>query len=104
MAAIGFGRPSWTVFYAPQAEQLPGPGVVFRPLRNPTPVMRTFLAVRPTPPGAGLRALIEACHAPSSGVLDVVDRVQAVERGDGLVEGEAGFGHDRMRGGPHVIS
>jgi DNA-binding transcriptional LysR family regulator len=64
LAAIGFGKPSWTVFYAPQAEQLPVPGVVFRPLRDPAPVMRAFLAVRPDPPGAGLRALIEACNAP----------------------------------------
>ena len=64
LAAIGFGKPSWTVFYAPQAEQLPVPGVVFRPLRDPAPVMRAFLAVRPDPPNAGLRALIEACVKP----------------------------------------
>jgi DNA-binding transcriptional LysR family regulator len=65
LAAIGFGRPSWTVFYAPQAEQLPVSGVVFRPLRNPAPVMRAFLAVHPDPPGAGLRALIDACNTVS---------------------------------------
>ena len=64
LAAIGFGKPSWTVFYAPQAEQLPVPGVVFRPLRDPAPVMRAFLAMRPDPPNAGLRALIEACVKP----------------------------------------
>lgn len=64
LAAIGFGKPSWTVFYAPQAEQLPVPGVVFRPLRDPAPAMRAYLAVRPDPPGAGLRALIEACVKP----------------------------------------
>ena len=64
LAAIGFGKPSWTVFYAPQAEQLPVPGVVFRPLRDPAPVMRAFLAVRPDPPNVGLRALIEACVRP----------------------------------------
>ncbi|MEU4212500.1 LysR family transcriptional regulator [Streptomyces sp. NPDC026206] len=63
LASIGFGKPSWTVFYAPHADQLPVPGVVFRPLRNPAPVMRSYLAVRPDPPCAGLRALIEACHA-----------------------------------------
>ncbi|MFI1198095.1 LysR family transcriptional regulator [Streptomyces sp. NPDC020883] len=62
LAAIGYGRPSWTVFYAPHADQLPVPGVVFRPLANPTPLMRTYLAVRPGPPRPGLRALIEACH------------------------------------------
>ncbi|KNB54313.1 LysR family transcriptional regulator [Streptomyces caatingaensis] len=63
LASVGHGRPSWTVFYAPHADQLPVPGVVFRPLRDPAPVMRAFLAVRPDPPRAELRALIEACHA-----------------------------------------
>jgi DNA-binding transcriptional LysR family regulator len=63
LASIGYGPPSWTVFYAPHAEQLPVPGVVFRPLRNPTPVMRTYLAVRPEPSGARLRALLDAVHA-----------------------------------------
>jgi DNA-binding transcriptional LysR family regulator len=63
LATIGFGKPSWTVFYVPHAEQLPVPGVVFRPLRNPTPTMRSFLAVRPDPPSAELRALIEACQS-----------------------------------------
>jgi len=62
LAAIGFGKPTWTVFYAPHADQLPVPGVVFRPLRNPAPMVRTYLAVRPDPPRAELRALIEACH------------------------------------------
>jgi DNA-binding transcriptional LysR family regulator len=60
LASIGYGPPSWTVFYAPHAEQLPVPGVVFRRLRNPTPVMRTYLAVRPEPPSAELRVLLEA--------------------------------------------
>ncbi|WP_438489367.1 LysR family transcriptional regulator [Streptomyces sp. S186] len=63
LAAIGYGKPSWTVFYAPHADQLPVPGVVFRPLTHPTPLMRTYLAVRPGPPRPALRALIEACHA-----------------------------------------
>ncbi|HEY4459193.1 MAG TPA: LysR family transcriptional regulator [Pseudonocardiaceae bacterium] len=62
LAAIGFSKPSWTVFYAPHAAQLPVPGVVFRALRNPTPLARTYLAVRPDPPRAELRVLIEACH------------------------------------------
>lgn len=62
LAAIGFSRPSWTVFYAPHAAQLPVPGVAFRALRNPTPLARTYLAVRPDPPRAELRALIESCH------------------------------------------
>ncbi|MFD9906478.1 LysR substrate-binding domain-containing protein [Streptomyces sp. NPDC059063] len=63
LAAIGYGKPSWTVFYAPHADQLPVPGVVWRPLRNPSPEMRTYLAVRSDPPRAELRALIESCHA-----------------------------------------
>ncbi|MEU8914398.1 LysR family transcriptional regulator [Streptomyces nigrescens] len=62
LAAVGHGKPSWTVFYAPHAEQLPVPGVVFRPLSDPAPVMRTYLAVRNGPPRAALRALIEACY------------------------------------------
>ncbi|MFE7311901.1 LysR substrate-binding domain-containing protein [Streptomyces sp. NPDC057555] len=73
LAAIGYAKPSWTVFYAPHAAQLPVPGVVFRPLTGPTPVMRTYLAVRGDPPRAGLRALIEACyeaveHGPETGI------------------------------------
>ncbi|MER5302629.1 LysR family transcriptional regulator [Streptomyces lasiicapitis] len=62
LAAIGHGRPSWTVFYAPHADQLPVPGVVFRPLSDPEPVMRTYLAVRSGPPRAALRDLIESCY------------------------------------------
>ncbi|MEU2870180.1 LysR family transcriptional regulator [Streptomyces olivoreticuli] len=62
LATIGYGKPSWTVYYAPYAGQLTVPGVVFRPLRNPAPAMPTYLAVRPDPPRAELRALIEACH------------------------------------------
>ncbi|MFE4016220.1 LysR substrate-binding domain-containing protein [Streptomyces sp. NPDC059101] len=67
LAAIGHGRPSWTVFYAPHADQLPVPGVVFRPLCEPTPTMRAYLAVRSGPPRAGLRALIEAAYAAADG-------------------------------------
>ncbi|KUL51429.1 LysR family transcriptional regulator [Streptomyces sp. NRRL F-4489] len=64
LAAIGYAAtPSWTVFYAPHADQLPVPGVVFRPLRNPQPLIRTYLAVRPDPPSPGLRTLIDACNA-----------------------------------------
>ncbi|WP_062994461.1 LysR family transcriptional regulator [Nocardia mikamii] len=62
LAAIGFGAPSWTVYYAAQAANLSFPGVVWRPLRNPEPRMPSYLAVRPDPPRAELRALIEACH------------------------------------------
>ncbi|RJO70624.1 LysR family transcriptional regulator [Nocardia panacis] len=63
LAAVGFGQPSWTVYYATMAVRLTFPGVVFRPLRNPEPVMPSFLAVRPNPPRAELRALLSACHA-----------------------------------------
>lgn len=62
LAAIGFGAPSWTVYYAAQAARLSFPGVVWRRLRCPEPVMPSYLAVRPDPPRAELRALIEACH------------------------------------------
>ncbi len=62
LAAIGFGAPSWTVYYAAQAAQLTFPGVVWRPLRDPEPMMPSYLAVRPDPPRAELRALIAACH------------------------------------------
>ncbi|MFI1801342.1 LysR substrate-binding domain-containing protein [Streptomyces sp. NPDC020379] len=62
LATIGYGKPSWTVLYAPYARQLAVPGVVFRPLCGPAPSMPAFLAVRPDPPRAELRALIEACH------------------------------------------
>ncbi|WP_025346885.1 LysR family transcriptional regulator [Nocardia nova] len=63
LAAIGFGAPSWTVYYAAQATRLVFPGVVWRPLRDPEPVMPSYLAVRPDPPRAELRALITACHS-----------------------------------------
>ncbi|WP_274917624.1 LysR substrate-binding domain-containing protein [Streptomyces sp. WZ-12] len=72
LAAVGYGKPSWTVFYAAHAEQLPVPGVVFRPLTGPAPVMRSYLAVRGGPPRAGLRALIEACYAAVEGAGDAV--------------------------------
>jgi DNA-binding transcriptional LysR family regulator len=63
LATIGFGRPSWTVYYAVRARRMSAPGVEFRPLRHPEPVMRSYLAVRPEAPRAEVRALIEACHA-----------------------------------------
>ncbi|MGV9674179.1 LysR family transcriptional regulator [Nocardia sp. NPDC003482] len=63
LAAIGFGAPSWTVYYAAQTARLSFPGVVWRPLRDPEPIMPSFLAVRPDPPRPELRALIAACHA-----------------------------------------
>jgi DNA-binding transcriptional LysR family regulator len=37
LAAIGFGPPSWTVYYATQTIQIASPGVVFRPCATPSP-------------------------------------------------------------------
>ncbi|MEU4523139.1 LysR family transcriptional regulator [Amycolatopsis sp. NPDC024027] len=64
LGTLGFGRPHWTVFYRAHANLLPVPGVVFRPLRDPSPRMPTYLATssdrRLTPE---LVALIEAARA-----------------------------------------
>jgi DNA-binding transcriptional LysR family regulator len=62
LATIGFGSPSWTVFYRSHAEQLNSPGVVFRSLGHTGDGPTTYLAVRAEPPPTALRALIEACH------------------------------------------
>ncbi|MFJ7215157.1 LysR family transcriptional regulator [Amycolatopsis sp. NPDC098790] len=63
LGTLGFGRPHWTVFYRAHANLLPVPGVVFRPLRDPTPRMQTYLATpaerRVTPE---VVALIEAAR------------------------------------------
>ncbi|MFD8495003.1 LysR family transcriptional regulator [Amycolatopsis sp. NPDC059657] len=45
LATLAFG-PHWTVFYAAHANLLPVPGVTFRPLRDPEPIMPTYLAIR----------------------------------------------------------
>lgn len=64
LGTLGFQRPQWTVFYEAHANVLPVPGVTFRPLANPAPVMTTHLATRSdTPITAGLLALIEAGRA-----------------------------------------
>jgi DNA-binding transcriptional LysR family regulator len=64
LGTLGFGRPHWTVFYRAHANLLPVPGVVFRPLRDPSPRMPTYLATssdrRLTPE---LVALIKAARA-----------------------------------------
>ncbi|MFF1610962.1 LysR family transcriptional regulator [Amycolatopsis sp. NPDC058278] len=68
LGTLGFGRPHWTVFYRAHANLLPVPGVVFRPLRNPSPRMQTYLATgadrRLTPE---LVALIEAARETAAG-------------------------------------
>jgi DNA-binding transcriptional LysR family regulator len=63
LAAIGFGEPGWTVYYATQAGRLAPPQVVFRPLRDPEPLMPTALAVRREPPRPQLHSLIDACRS-----------------------------------------
>ncbi|MET9361211.1 LysR substrate-binding domain-containing protein [Streptomyces sp. NPDC006632] len=62
LAAVGSGRPSWTVFYAAQAAVEPGARVVFRPFVAPAPSVRTYLAVLPGPPSRRLTALLDACR------------------------------------------
>ncbi len=68
LGTLGFGRPHWTVFYRAHANLLPVPGVVFRPLREPTPRMQTYLATpaerRVTPE---VVALIEAARTIDAG-------------------------------------
>lgn len=68
LGTLGFGRPHWTVFYRAHANLLPVPGVTFRPLREPTPRMQTYLATpaerRLTPE---LVALIEAARTVEAG-------------------------------------
>ncbi|MEV6640419.1 LysR family transcriptional regulator [Amycolatopsis sp. NPDC051371] len=68
LGTLGFGRPHWTVFYRAHANLLPIPGVVFRPLVEPTPRMQTYLATptdrRLTPE---LVALIEAARTIEAG-------------------------------------
>ena len=62
LAAIGTGPPSWTVFYAAQAEITPTTRTVFRPFAEPVPTMPTLLAVRPSTPAHRLADLIGACQ------------------------------------------
>ncbi|MFI9366208.1 LysR substrate-binding domain-containing protein [Kitasatospora sp. NPDC053057] len=61
LAAIGTGRPSWTVFYASQAAVLPAGRTVFRPFAEPL-ALQTYLAVRPSAPARRLAPLLEACR------------------------------------------
>lgn len=64
LGTLGFGRPHWTVFYRAHANLLPIPGVAFRPLRNPAPLMPTHLATRSDRRlTSELLALIEAARA-----------------------------------------
>ncbi|OMI36937.1 hypothetical protein [Streptomyces sparsogenes] len=62
LAAIASGKPSWTLYYAPQAEIQPAPRVVFRPFTDPAPAVQCYLTVRQGPPSRRLAALLDACH------------------------------------------
>ncbi|NUU21506.1 MAG: LysR family transcriptional regulator [Streptomycetaceae bacterium] len=62
LAAVGSGRPSWTVFYAAKAEVLSATRVVFRPFADPVPAMQTYLAVRRDAPARRLAPLLDACR------------------------------------------
>ncbi|MEV5717850.1 LysR family transcriptional regulator [Amycolatopsis mediterranei] len=63
LGTLDFDHPHWTVFYRAHANLLPVPGVAFRPLRDPSPRMQTYLATpsdrRLTPE---LVALVEAAR------------------------------------------
>ncbi|HEY3503421.1 MAG TPA: LysR substrate-binding domain-containing protein [Actinocatenispora sp.] len=63
LAAIGTGRPTWTVFYAAKAATLPTVRTVFRPFAPPVPALQTYLAVRPATPARRLAPLLDACRA-----------------------------------------
>jgi DNA-binding transcriptional LysR family regulator len=61
LAAIAAGAPSWTVYYAAQAEIQPGPRIVFRPFTDPAPTIQTYLATRPDLPSGRLGTLLKVC-------------------------------------------
>ncbi len=70
LGTLGFGRPHWTVFYRAHANLLPVPGVAFRPLRDPSPRMQTYLATpadrRVTPEVVALIEAARATEAPAT--------------------------------------
>ncbi|WP_167471901.1 LysR substrate-binding domain-containing protein [Nocardia arthritidis] len=61
LAAIGNGKPSWTVFYAAKAEILYAPRIAFRPIVSPALTIQTYLAVRPSAAASRLAPLLAAC-------------------------------------------
>lgn len=63
LAAVGSGRPSWTVMYATKVDQLAARSVVFRSFAEPAPTMQAYLAVRPDAQVRRLAPLLAACHA-----------------------------------------
>ncbi|TJZ54397.1 LysR family transcriptional regulator [Streptomyces piniterrae] len=66
LAAIATGKPSWTVFYAAQAQHLPTGRTVFRPFAPPGLTAETCLAVHPATPARRLSALLDACRTPDT--------------------------------------
>jgi len=70
LAAIASGKPSWTVYYAAQAEIQPAPRVAFRPFTDPAPTVQTYLAVRPDPPSCQLAAFLDVCSHLFSTTVD----------------------------------
>lgn len=66
LAAIGSGKPTWTVFYSSKAAILTTARIAFRPFAPPAPAMQTYLAVRPTTSARRLAPLLDACHSQES--------------------------------------
>ncbi len=62
LAAIATGPPTWTVFYASQAEITPAPGITYVPFERSDLSVRTLFAVRLGRTSPHLRGLIEACR------------------------------------------
>ncbi len=63
LAAIGSGRPMWTVLYAAHADRLHAPRVAFRALRGRELSVVTAVCVRAAAPTPYLRLLLDACAA-----------------------------------------
>jgi DNA-binding transcriptional LysR family regulator len=63
LAAIGSGKPTWTVFYSSKAAILPTARTIFRPFAPPAPALQTYLAVRPTASARRLAPLLDACRS-----------------------------------------
>ncbi|MFJ3793218.1 LysR substrate-binding domain-containing protein [Kitasatospora sp. NPDC090091] len=87
LAAIGTGRPSWTVFYASQAEVLPQGRTVFRAFAEPL-ALQTFLAVRPTASARRLAPLLDACHSIAES-RDPFDPRLGIRRNERVAQGTA---------------
>ncbi|MGW1376941.1 LysR substrate-binding domain-containing protein [Streptomyces sp. NPDC002446] len=89
LAAIATGKPSWTVFYAAQAQYLQSGRTAFRPFAPPGLTAETFLAVHPATPARRLSALLDACRTPEP---DVATKMIAESKamGDGCPQGPGG--------------